>query len=184
MHIIKPCRRDKKVHSSKWFNHSSTTPAQSVFLPACIRVLNMPDPTGIVCFSPRNTQNTIPLEDKRLFLHPRRVPSPHRFLTQEAERKVAARDAALRLHLMLRREGGKQGKEGEEKKNEKDYFFFPFFPPPTCDKSCSHMGGTSRSYLTQCWLWWSQWSIQPGCVTLSRPARRRHAGAVPQSVGL
>lgn len=127
MHIIKPCRRDKKVHSSKWFNHSSTTPAQSVFLPACIRVLNMPDPTGIVCFSPRNTQNTIPLEDKRLFLHPRRIPSPHRFLTQEAERKVAARDAALRLHLMLRREGGKQGKEGEKKKNEKDFFFF--LPP-------------------------------------------------------
>lgn len=43
---------------------------------------------------------------------------------------------------------------GKEKRSEKDFFFF------TCDKSCSHMGGTRPSDLTKGWIGWSQWSIQ------------------------
>lgn len=70
--------------------------------------------------------------------------------------------------------GGREG--GRERKNWKELFFFP-----ACDKSCSHMGGTRPSDLTEGWLEWSQWSVQSGGVTLSnrqqpsRPACRRRA---------
>lgn len=177
MHFIKPCRRDKKVHCSKWFNHSSTAPAQSVFLPACIRVLNMPDPTGIVCFFPRNTQNTIPLKDKRLFLHPRRIPSPHRFLTQEAERKSRSPGRCAQAALDAE-EGGRKGREGGGEKNWKGLIFFSSFPPLVTKAVHIWVGPAGAISLKADFGEVSLWSIQPGGVTLSGPARRRHAGAV------
>lgn len=79
-------------------------------------------------------------------------------------------------------EGGREEREeregGEEKKTQRDFFFFFF----TCDKSCSHMGGTRPSDLTKGWIGWSQWSIGWGGVL---PGGRRAAGGgQPQSMGL
>lgn len=150
--------------------------------------MDLPNPQCIVCF-PEKYTNMIPAENKRPSLHPRPVPesagrllpAPHCFF-KEAERKSRSRDAALRLHLMLRREGGRRGRrgrEGRKKKLKETFFFFFFF---TCDKSCSHMGGTRPSDLTKGWIGWSQWSIGWGGVL---PGGRRAAGGgQPQSMGL
>lgn len=86
----------------------------------------------------------------------RRLPSPHCFLREAERESQPGRSAQAALDA---EEGGREKKK---KKTEKDFFFFF----STCDKSCSHMGGTRPSYLTKGWLWWSQWSIQSGGVTL------------------
>lgn len=81
-------------------------------------------------------------------------------------RESRSRDGALRLHLMLRREGGREGgRQGEERKSEKDFFFFFF----TCDKSCSHMGGTRPG-----WIGWSQWSGR--CAGVQQAAAQPGSG--------
>ena len=138
-----------RLHRRSFFLRRKTKAS----LPACIRLMDLPNPQCIVCF-PEKYTNMIPAENKRPSLHPRPVlesagrllPAPHCSF-KEAERKSSSRDTALRLHLMLRREereGGEGGRGGKKKKNSKRLFFFF-----TCDKSCSHMGGTRPSDLTK-----------------------------------
>lgn len=98
------------------------------------------------------------------------LPSPHCSF-KEAERQVAP----LTLHLMLRREGGKEvgredwggrkgGKGGGNVKGTS--FFF------TCDKSCSHMGGTRPCDLTKRLNRECQWSIHQQTRSAWRRWRR------------
>lgn len=103
-----------------------------------------------------------------VLLHPRR-PGISRamvlfssLLLQRGWGESRSRDAPLGLHLMLRKKGGRG-----EKKNLKRLF-------STCDKSCSHMGGTRASDLTKGCIGWSQWAIQR---QPSREVSRWHPGA-------
>ena len=96
----------------------------------------------------------IPAENKRLSLHPRpvlesagrRLPAPHCFF-KEAERKKSQPGRCAQAALDAE-EGGREEREereggrGEKKKSQRLFFF-------TCDKSCSHMGGTGPSDLTK-----------------------------------
>lgn len=133
---------------------------RNYFLPACIRLMNMSNPLCIVCFPEKHT-NMIPLEDKLVLVHPRRVSRAtapfSSLLPQRGWERVAA--GTLRAGCTWCW-GGREGKKEKKLKRTSSFFF------PTCDKSCSHMGGTRPSYLTKGWLWWSQWSIQSGGVTL------------------
>lgn len=136
--------------------------------------MNMPSPLCIVCFPEKHT-NMIPLEDKRVLVHPRRVsrataPFSSWLLQRGWERESQPGRCA---QTALDAEEG--GREAGREKTERNFFF------PPLDKSCSHMGGTRLSDLTEGWLEWSQWSVQSGGVTLSnrqqpsRPACRRRA---------
>lgn len=144
------------------------------FSPACIRLMDMLNPQRIVCF-PEKYTNMIPVENKRALLHPRRrrLPSPHRSF-KEAERKSQpGRSAQAALDAEEGgRKGGREGGRGKEKKISKGLFFF------TCDKSCSHMGGTRPSALTKGWIGWSRWAVQRGGGLVAgaagcRPARQQ-----------
>lgn len=96
----------------------------------------------------------IPLENKRVSLHPRRpgisratAPFSSLLLLRESH----SRDAPLRLHLMLRREGGREGKEGGGQKKRRSFFHL-------WQKLFTY--GWDQSERSKGWIGWSQRFIQ------------------------
>lgn len=80
------------------------------------------------------------------------------------------------------REGRRERGRGEAKKRNLKR---PFFPPSS-NKSCSDVGGTRPGDLTNCWIGWSQCSIQqqPSAGGVPGYSGPGSGGSAPQSMGL
>lgn len=113
------------------FHQKIARTAQSFFLlPVCIRLTNPPNPLRAVYFSTEKYKYDPSRKQTEVSASQTSKQAPFSSLLRESR----SRDAPLTPHLMLRREGRKEGgREGEMKK--RDFF-------SASDRSCSQMGGT------------------------------------------